>query len=111
MTCHHTFHRFRLKIGPRESAFVEQNSTNIYRELIAIPHSEMMKLVSPEKQALQSQWSQGRIDCGHQLGHPVVVGVFRFEEELKCESRRGRGPWPRGPAETAIGPDPSKAPV
>src|SRR2546426_6586370 len=46
------------------------------------------------------------IDPGQPLGHPVVVGVFRLEQEFEEAAGGCGGETPRVTGKAAVGPDP-----
>src|SRR2546428_1240498 len=71
----------------------------------------MVELVPPEEEAFEAEEPEEMIDPGHPLGHPGVVGVFRFEQELEETSGGRRGETSLASGEAAVGPDSPKSRV
>jgi hypothetical protein len=86
MTFHYRSNRFRFYIWPRKGPRIEQHFSDVVCQLVAIPHSEMENLVPPEPDALQVEWSKQVVHLSDPLWHPVIVGIFSLEQELKQAS-------------------------
>src|SRR5215831_10332297 len=108
VAAHEALNGAPINVGSRQRAGVEQDFSNIRRERIPIPDSEVIELVSSEEEAFGPGKRQRVIDAGQPLRHPVVVCVFRLEREFKKTAHRGRGQTSATSTQTAIGSDPSK---
>lgn len=79
MPAHYGLDPFAFDIGPRETAWIEQDLPNVRGKGISIPDSEMEDLVPPEEETFEAERRKSWARAGGPLGHSHIEGVLRLE--------------------------------
>src|SRR5262249_42714822 len=70
-----------VEVGPAEGPWIEQHLFQVVCEVVTIPDAEMKEFMPAKEEPLEAQSREHVVGAGNPLGHPVIVGVFRFERE------------------------------
>src|SRR5207253_5990067 len=107
MRIHDAFDGRPLHVRTGQGSPIEQHAANIFRQLIAIPHAEMHRLMTTQKESLQMDRREQMIGARQPLWHPVVIGVLGLEREF-LDGMRQPLEWPRSAAYSTVGRNPTE---